>query len=109
MHHNHATLLAGRRLLADALDLVLPCPDGMVGTLGALPLPDGGTEPPKTPLYNDPLQDALLFEDRIEVPIVPWPAPGKRLVRVSAQIYNTAGDYERLAVALRTRLRRQNS
>lgn len=34
------------------------------------------------------------------VPIVPWPAPPRRLVRVSAQIYNRKREYVRLAGAL---------
>ena len=34
-----------------------------------------------------------------------WPAPPRRLVRISAQLYNTPADYERLAEALRMLLR----
>ena len=30
-----------------------------------------------------------------------WPSPPRRLLRVSAQLYNTRADYERLAEALR--------
>jgi isopenicillin-N epimerase len=42
----------------------------------------------------------LLDEYRIEVPIVPWPRPPARLVRVSGQVYNSADDYQRLVAAL---------
>jgi isopenicillin-N epimerase len=35
---------------------------------------------------------------RIDVPIVPW--AGQLWVRISAQIYNTPADYERLATAV---------
>src|SRR5207248_11664865 len=90
-------------LLCRALDVDPPCPPELLGSLAALPISDGEAAPAKTPLYSDPLQDALLFEDKIEVPIVPWPQPPKRLVRISAALYNTLEDYERLARALVTR------
>lgn len=37
----------------------------------------------------------------IEVPVVPWPAAPQRLIRLSAQVYNTLDQYTRLADALR--------
>jgi isopenicillin-N epimerase len=46
----------------------------------------------------------LLAEFGIEVPIMPWPHPPRRLVRISAQIYNDAQQYVRLADALRATL-----
>ena len=45
----------------------------MIGSLAALPLPDGSAEPPSSPLYLDPLQDSLLERWAIEVPVIPWP------------------------------------
>ena len=65
-----------------------------------LPLPDGSAEPPESPLYADPLQEELLGEHGIEVPIIPWPAPPKRLIRISAQIYNHEDQYRKLAEVL---------
>jgi hypothetical protein len=56
------------------------------------------------------LRDALSDEDGIEVPVFSWPhtpadsAPRRRLLRISAQLYNESGDYERLASALVARL-----
>jgi isopenicillin-N epimerase len=55
-------------------------------------------------LWIDALQDQLYEEDRIEVPIFPFPAPPARHMRISAQLYNTMADYEALADALMTRL-----
>ncbi len=75
----------------------------MLGNLAALPLPDGH-EPPSSPLYADPLQSALFDRHRIEVPVPPWPAPPRRLIRISAQVYNRVADYEALATALRLEL-----
>src|SRR5213596_298963 len=98
---NRQLALEARRILCDALDAMPPAPEEMVGALAAVPLPDGADAPLRSPLYVDPLQDVLLERYRIEVPIVPWPAPPKRLVRVSCQAYNARDDYERLATALR--------
>jgi isopenicillin-N epimerase len=97
---NRELALEARRVLATALGVELPCPDEMIGSLAALPLPDGSPETPGSALYADPLQDTLLEEYRIEVPIVPWPAPPKRLVRISAQLYNKLEQYEKLGAAL---------
>jgi isopenicillin-N epimerase len=99
MASNRDKALAGRRAVASALGVAPPCPDSMIGTLASLPLQDAPV-PPKAPLYIDPLQDALLFEHRIEVPVVPWPAPPRRLLRISAQLYNAPEQYERLARVL---------
>ena len=52
----------------------------------------------------DPLQARLFDGWGIEVPILRWPAPPRRLVRISAQLYNRAEQYARLADALRKEL-----
>jgi isopenicillin-N epimerase len=101
---NRSVALEARRLLASALNVEPPCPDGMIGSLASFPLPDGAGGSPESALYADPLQEVLLREHRIEVAVVSWPAPPKRLVRVSAQLYNDLGQYERLATALRRTL-----
>jgi isopenicillin-N epimerase len=68
----------------------------MLGAMASLPVRDGAGVPGKL----DPLQDALLDRFGIEVPVAPWPAPPRRLIRVSCQLYNAIADYERLASAL---------
>lgn len=101
MQRNRALALAARRRLCGSWKIPLPCPDHMIGSIASLPIPDGqSTEPPKTPLYLDPLQERLYKEDGIEVPIIPWPSPPRRLLRISAQLYNSLVDYERLAKAV---------
>lgn len=102
---NHALLLAGRDIVAAALGVAAPVPDAMLGNLAALPLPDGAVTP-SSALYADALQVALFERHRIEVPVPPWPAPPRRLIRISAQVYNRRGDYEALARALRAELGR---
>ena len=102
---NHRLALAARKLLCDALAIPLPAPDNMIGSLASLPLPDAkSSAPPKSPLYADPLQDQLRDRWGIEVPIIPWPEPPRRLVRISAQLYNSLPNYARLAEALKTSL-----
>ena len=99
MRRNHALALRGRDILAQRLGIVPPVPDEMLGSMAALPLPDGNALTAPS-LYGDPLQDALLEQYRIEVPIVPWPHPPKRVLRISAQLYNDESEYELLADAL---------
>jgi isopenicillin-N epimerase len=98
---NHALACFGRDLLCDALDIEAPCPDELLGSMAAVPLP-GEWKPAEHEwaLETDPLQDALLERHRIEVPITAWPARPHRLLRISAQLYNREQEYRHLAAAL---------
>jgi isopenicillin-N epimerase len=105
MGRNRQLALAAREVLLGALKLPAPCPDDCIGSLASVPLPDAATsQPPSSPLYLDPLQDRLLERHHIEVPVIPWPASPRRLLRISAQLYNSLPQYERLAKALRQEL-----
>jgi isopenicillin-N epimerase len=112
MARNHALVLRARDMLAAALGIEAPAPDGMLGAMATLPLPDAAfAEAPPDAVATarawadeDPLGDVLRTRWRIEVPIIPWPAPPHRLVRVSAQLYNQGSDYRRLAEALTAEL-----
>jgi isopenicillin-N epimerase len=101
---NRQLALQARDELCRRLSIEPPCPDGMVGSMSALPLPAGRPGKPTSALYTEELQSALLARWRIEVPIIPWPSPPARLVRISAQVYNRIEQYERLAGALITLL-----
>ena len=104
MARNRALALEARRLLCAAAGTPPPCPDEMVGSLAAVRLPDGTAEVGwRRP---DPLQPRLFEDWRIEVPVMSWPAAPRRLVRISAQLYNRREHYERLAEALRKELAR---
>ena len=99
--YNHALVLAGRRIVAEALGVGVPSPDEMIGSMASLPLPPSpGFEAPRSALDLDPLHD-WLFARNVEVPILGCPAVGFRLLRISAQLYNQTRDYERLAALLR--------
>ena len=98
---NRELVLEGRRSLCEALDIGAPAPESMIGSLAAVPLPDGDPGEFNTPLHLDPIHVALFEEHRIEVPVMAWPAPPRRVLRISAQAYNRREQYERLATALR--------
>jgi isopenicillin-N epimerase len=101
MARNRRLAQAARDVLCNRLRIEGPCPEDMIGSLASVPLPDATeTAPPASPLYTDPLQDRLRNEFSIEVPVVPWPAPPKRVLRVSAQLYSSLPHYHALADAL---------
>lgn len=88
---NHAAALAARRVLCDALGVAPPCPDDMIAGMVSVPLPDG-------PAHA--LSERLAREHRVEVPIIPWPAAPRRLVRVTAHLHVRRDDVARLAAVL---------
>ncbi|HEX6811203.1 MAG TPA: aminotransferase class V-fold PLP-dependent enzyme [Planctomycetota bacterium] len=97
--HNRKLALVGRDLLCTALGAKPAAPPAMIGSLAAVELP-----PSKAPLVPphglDPLQVRLFDEHRIEVPVMRWPQPPLRLVRIAPQAYNSRAQYEYLARAL---------
>ncbi|HEY7590223.1 MAG TPA: aminotransferase class V-fold PLP-dependent enzyme [Candidatus Limnocylindrales bacterium] len=106
---NHALAVDGIGRVAAALGAAAPVPEPLLGSMASIELPVEPTE-----AAADALNLALADEDRIEVPITPWPvraargdgAPRKVLLRISAQLYNEPADYDRLAEALARRLNR---
>jgi isopenicillin-N epimerase len=108
MAANRALALEGRDIVTTALGIEAPVPDAMLGSMAALPLAGVADEAAATALGA-----ALESEDRIQVPIGPWPVRAAQsegvapqiLLRISAQRYNEPADYERLAAALTRRLR----
>ncbi len=99
--HNREMVLAGRMLLCRALGIEPPCPDNMIGALASLPLPLS-TEPhaARSMPGTDPLQNRLHQIHGVEVPVMTWPVPPHRLIRISAQVYNDLAQYEQLATIL---------
>ena len=101
MKRNRELALAARRILCDALAIEPPAPQDLIGTLVSVPIPDARGTPTPDALHLDPLQERLLAEHAIEVPVIAWPRWPRRLLRISAQLYNSVPQYERLAAALR--------
>ena len=118
---NRDLVLAARR----AIQAVFPPdpafgtpPDSMIGSMASIDLPPDlapailpvpPDSPPDTTWPEDPLHSWLLREQRIEVPVYAWPHtptadnPRRRLLRISAQLYNDISQYERLASVLSSR------
>jgi isopenicillin-N epimerase len=110
MRRNRALALEARKILCRGLEVEAPSPAAMIGSLVSIPLPDSSQrEVSRSPLYQDPLQDELLERHRIEVPVIPWPESPRRLLRVSAQLYNSPSQYRILAESLRECLGRRDS
>jgi isopenicillin-N epimerase len=112
MEANRTLARAGRDVLCQALSVERPAPDGMLGSMAAVPLPayDSSALPNGAATIGEALFDA----HRIEVPITSWPVEAvegtgtsspARFVRISAQRYNDIGQYAALADALRGMLR----
>ncbi|MBD1889026.1 aminotransferase class V-fold PLP-dependent enzyme [Coleofasciculus sp. FACHB-SPT9] len=100
MARNRAMALTARQLLCETLQVSLPCPDEMIGSMATVPLPDEIPDSPGEMQITPPLQDALCDRFGIQVPVIYWPAPPKQLIRISAQLYNTPAQYEYLGKTL---------
>ena len=114
MAANAALARHARDVLCAALEIPAPAPDGMLGSMAALPL--AGLAPTHDAAQR--LQEALFDEERIEVAVFSFPVPAAipagagpstAMLRVSAQRYNTADEYEALAASLARRLRAARS
>jgi isopenicillin-N epimerase len=100
MRHNHELVMAGRKVVCDILGMTPPAPENMIGSMATLLIPDPAPELMNRPTkYDDALQDALYERHRIVVPI--WRLhDNRRMVRLSAHLYNSIEQFEKLGHAL---------
>ncbi|HTV50318.1 MAG TPA: aminotransferase class V-fold PLP-dependent enzyme [Steroidobacteraceae bacterium] len=97
MARNHRLALHARSLLTEALGVPAPCPAEMIGSMASIPLPAARAGAAGAGLNAKALHD--WFRARgIETWMHEEPVP---LVRASAQLYNDARQFERLAQLLR--------
>jgi isopenicillin-N epimerase len=112
MNTNHALAVAGRAMLCEALRTEAPAPTEMIGSMASVLLP-GGPWSRSDAVDRIASIESALRGRRFEVPLMPWPSPWlvdsgdlpenaqfELLIRVSAQVYNYLGQYERLASIL---------
>jgi isopenicillin-N epimerase len=90
MAANHALALRGRELLCEVLGIAPPAPAALLGSMASLPLPEREAD-----------LGALWREEGIEVALFDWQGRPARLLRISAQLYTTPDDLEKLAACLR--------
>ena len=104
MERNHRLAVRARAMLLEALDVAPPCPETMLGSIASVLLPAAEPGSPVARLDQDQLA-AWTRERGIESWFFPWDCAGRKVVRVSAQIYNHEDQYARLASLLREALR----
>lgn len=101
MRRNRDLALRARDAVCMRLGTARPAPDDMLGSMACVRLPDrSAAEEGRPTKYHDPLHDALIERHRVQAPIVPFPGPPRRYVRLSAALYNDIGEYEYLAGAI---------
>ncbi|MCC6676618.1 MAG: aminotransferase class V-fold PLP-dependent enzyme [Phycisphaerales bacterium] len=116
MRRNRDLLRRGRGIIWRALsaefgdELPGPAPESMLGSMATLSLPEPPVELLNRPTkYDDALQDALLEKHRVATPIWRWGPQERRVIRLSAQLYNHDAQYERLAEALVAELKAERA
>ena len=93
--YNHALVWAGARRLAERWNVQLDTPESLVGTMATVVIPESVG---RTVDESLDVRDRLLFEHGIEVQLHSF--RDRLHARISAQIYNTMDDIERLAEAV---------
>ena len=112
MASNRKLAIEARDLLAEALHTDVQAPNSMTGSMASLRLPGGPYQRDEIVRRMSMIESALRGR-RIEVPLMIWPSPWlvdsgdlpeatefELLVRISAQAYNSIGQYQRLASIL---------
>ena len=108
MRHNHELAIRGRNVVCGILGTEPPAPDTMVGSMVTIPIPEPDASLANRPTcYDDALQDELRNNHGVVAPVWRWGDANVRVVRMSAQLYNTVEHYERLGHALATELGRE--
>src|SRR5690606_18800666 len=101
---NRRLALLAREALCEAVEMTPPCPESMIASLVSVPVrarSHSGAD--ITRLRSLPTAEQLyerLLKEGFETLVMAFPAPPQRVLRVSAQVYNSPQDYERLAAVL---------
>jgi len=104
MEANRALALKARTAICEALGVASPAPSSMLGAMASVPLPVSGPTTPAQSLGREALADWMRARG-VEPWFYDWPAGRGKVVRVSAQLYNTEEQFVRLAGLLAEALR----
>ncbi|MDX2115116.1 MAG: aminotransferase class V-fold PLP-dependent enzyme [Planctomycetota bacterium] len=96
MRDNRQKTLAARRTLCRALEVEPPAPESMIGSLATVPIWPAHYQPGN----EDPMKRRM-EELGVQAPLITWPEQPTRWIRVSAQLYNDASQYEYCAAVLK--------
>jgi isopenicillin-N epimerase len=95
MEKNHTLALGARSALCEALGAGSPCPETMVGAMASVPLPALAPGCVAGRLGHEEMTSWIRARG-VEAWFGPWPSPGGKVVRVSAQLYNIESQFARL-------------
>ncbi len=93
--HNDGLCADGAALLAEAWGVALPSPRSMRGSIATIPSP---VQP--SPDVEGVTRLARWLRDEARTEPMPVPFAGRMWIRISAQVYNSLDQYERLAEAV---------
>jgi hypothetical protein len=112
MAFNHHLAVAAGEMLAEATHTAIQAPAEMIGSMASIRLPAGPWPRAEATRRMEMIDDALRGR-RFEAPLMMWPCPWlvdsgdlppdvefDLLIRVSAELYNYLGQYERLSSSL---------
>jgi len=100
MERNRNLALEARSHIISEVGLQPVCSEDFVTSMAAFIIPGSPFFPDE-----DPLHTRLLERHGIQVPVQGWPPHNRRYLRISAHLYNSIDQYERLAEALKSELR----
>lgn len=99
--YNHSLTLRARKYISEKLNLPLPAPESMIGTLSAIPIGKGEIPSVTFNSVSDP-QEKLWKDFNIEVPVFVWNNADPRCwLRISVQAYNSMEQYAYLTEAVK--------
>ena len=93
---NHRTVWDAARTFTERWQLAIPAPESMYGSMVTIPLPERFG-----PEKAAGLKDALFDEEAIEAQVFAF--RGRAWIRLAAQVYNEAADFEKLFAAIEKR------
>ena len=100
MERNRRLAIEARSHIISEVGLQPVCSEDFVTSMAGFIIPGQPSTPDSAPLHT-----RLLDIHGIQVPVIGWASHDRRYLRISAHLYNSIDQYERLAEALKSELR----